>query len=104
MLLVQSAQIARYPWLASQLLRAAGSSCANIAEGFSRYHPKEFARFLRMANGSLSEVIEHLTAAVQIGAATPEQAANNASTARRARGAASKLIVYLKDAKPPGPR
>ena len=36
--------------------------------------------------------------------ATPEQVDEIATMARRARGAASKLIVYLRNAKPPGER
>ena len=38
-----------------QIRRAAGGPGANIAEGFARYSPKEFARYLRMAVGSLTE-------------------------------------------------
>jgi 23S rRNA-intervening sequence protein len=32
----------------------------NTSEGFGRYHPKEFARFLRIAAGSLQETKNHL--------------------------------------------
>ena len=38
-----------------QLRRAAGGPGPNIAEGFARYGPKEFAHYLRMAVGSLME-------------------------------------------------
>ncbi len=38
-----------------QLRRAAGGPGPNIAEGFARYGPKEFAHYLRMAIGSLME-------------------------------------------------
>ena len=38
-----------------QLRRAAGAPGPNIAEGFARFGPKEFAHFLRMALGSLME-------------------------------------------------
>ena len=33
---------------------------ANIAEGFGRWHSKDFVRFLLTANGSLKEVETHL--------------------------------------------
>lgn len=46
--------------LISQLRRASASICANIAEGFGRYHFQESIQFYRTARGSLSEVKSHL--------------------------------------------
>jgi four helix bundle protein len=46
--------------LASQIRRAAVSIPANIAEGFGRWHSKEFLHFLLLANGSLKELETHL--------------------------------------------
>jgi four helix bundle protein len=42
--------------LVDQLLRAARSTMANIAEGFERRGAREFAHHLSMANGSNAEV------------------------------------------------
>ena len=53
--------------LSSQIRRAAGSVPANIAEGFGRWHKKEFVHFLLMANGSVKELETHLLVAVRIG-------------------------------------
>ncbi|MHB2149565.1 four helix bundle protein [Calditrichota bacterium LG25] len=46
--------------LIDQMKRAAISVTANIAEGFGRFHFKENIQFLRMARGSLYELLDHL--------------------------------------------
>ena len=46
--------------LVSQIRRASRSVTNNIAEGFGRYHYKEFIRFCRMSRGSLTELTDHL--------------------------------------------
>ena len=43
-----------------QLSDAARSAPRNIAEGFGRFKHKEFAQFVRIAKGSLVEVLNHL--------------------------------------------
>ena len=43
-----------------QIRDSARSAPSNIAEGFGRYYPKEFLRFLRIACGSLNETKNHL--------------------------------------------
>lgn len=45
--------------LYAQLLRAARSSTANIAEGWGRYHYKESIIFFRFARGSIAEILDH---------------------------------------------
>jgi len=99
--LAQSSRQPHHRWLTDQLIRASSSACANIAEGFSRFNPKEFARFLTIAKASLSEVIEHLGPAVQLGIVTAEDASDIARLARRARGATTQLILYLRKPKVP---
>jgi len=49
--------------LVDQLKRAASSIGANIAEGFGRYHTKEYIKFLYVSRGSLMEVLHFLTLA-----------------------------------------
>jgi four helix bundle protein len=90
--------------LRAQLKRAAEGPCANIAEGFSRYFPKDFARFVRIAKGSLTEVIVHIGTARDKGLATEAEFKDIQSHARRARGAATGLIRYLETAKRPDER
>ena len=53
--------------LTSQIRRAASSVPANIAEGFGRWNPKEFSRFLAMASGSLRELETHIFIACRLG-------------------------------------
>jgi four helix bundle protein len=58
--------------LTSQLLRAAVSIPANIAEGNARASRKDYARFVSIARGSLAETETLLMLARRIGLARPE--------------------------------
>jgi len=49
--------------LVDQIIRASRSVTANIAEGFGRFHYKEYAQYCRQARGSLYELIDHLIVA-----------------------------------------
>jgi len=55
------------PGLRSQLLRAAMSISATIAEGAGRESRPDFARFVTMAISSTSEVEHHLTVCTDLG-------------------------------------
>lgn len=81
-------------------MRAGESACANIAEGFCRFYPKEFARFLRIARGSLAETAEHLRSAVLRGLIEQAEADAIVLLTLRARGACSRLIQYLDKVEP----
>ena len=52
--------------LRSQMRRAAISVLSNIAEGFGRYHKKEFIRFLDIAHGSPVELQSQLYIALDL--------------------------------------
>ena len=58
--------------LSSQLRRAAVSVPSNIAEGAARTGKKEFARFLSVARGSLTEVETQILIAKDLGYLTEE--------------------------------
>ena len=53
--------------LRDRIQRAAVSVTSNIAEGFERRSPAEFARFLLIARGSAGEVRSQLYAALDLG-------------------------------------
>ena len=52
--------------LSQQLIRAVSSIGANIAEGFGRFHRKEFIKFLYIARGSLMEVYHFIILAKEL--------------------------------------
>ena len=49
--------------LGDQLLRAARSATANVAEGYGRFHYLDNAKFCSNARGSCWEVLDHLITA-----------------------------------------
>ncbi len=59
--------------LTIQLRRASSSVCANIAEGFGRYHFQESMQFYRTARGSLSEIKSHLLLSLDQGYLTKSE-------------------------------
>ena len=54
-------------YLKDQLLRAANSIAANIAEGVGEYSPAEKARFFRNAKRSAVECASHLLVSARLG-------------------------------------
>ncbi len=88
-------------WLQGQLRRSAQSACANLAEGFGRFKPKDFARFVRTARGSLEEIKTHLDEVELLQLAGQTELGEIRSLANRACAAATKLIRYLENAHEP---
>jgi len=99
--LARQDKVARDIPFRDQICRAAASVPANIAEGFGRYQPREFMQYLRVANGSLMEVSNHLRDGVDRGHFSAAEAEPLLVLARRASAAATRLIRYLRTAKPP---
>jgi four helix bundle protein len=90
--------------LRRQLEDAAEAACPNVREGFDRYHPRDFARFLRIAKATLGETIEHLDPARARGLTTTEEAEEITALCDRGRAAAIRLIRYLESATAPNVR
>jgi four helix bundle protein len=75
-----------------QIRRAARAAPPLIAEGFIRYVPKEFVRYLRMARGELGEVQNHLEFAKRRNYFADDQQIRAATLARRAMVVTSRLL------------
>jgi four helix bundle protein len=86
-----------------QIRDSSRSAPRNIAEGFARYYPKEFIRFLRIAAGSLQETRNHLLDAHERGYVTEHELVRLVRLDLRAFKAATRLIAYLRKADPPDP-
>ncbi len=52
--------------LADQMRRAAVSVPANIAEGWARFHTKEYLRFVSISRGSLAELDTFFTLCIEL--------------------------------------
>jgi four helix bundle protein len=79
------------------------SAKRNASEGFGRYYPKEFARFLRITEGSLQETKNHLQDGLQQKYLSAEHHERLKRLCLRAMKANVRLIAYLRTAKAPEP-
>ena len=82
--------------LRDQVLRAALSVMANIAEGFERRSRNEFVRFLLIASGSASEIKSHLYVALDQKYLSEKQFDEIYEQATRVGKMISKFVAYLK--------
>lgn len=84
-----------------QVRDSARSAPSNIAEGFARFRPADFARFLEIARASLAETHNHLLDARDLAYLSDEDHAALSLMADRASGATTRLLLYLRQrAKP----
>jgi four helix bundle protein len=81
--------------LRDQLKDAARSAPRNIAEGFGRFKHADFARFVRMAKASETEVLNHFLDAHDSGYLEEHELPKYEHAARKALKAANGLIRYL---------
>jgi len=83
-----------------QIRGSSASAGANIAEGFGRYRPAEFARFLDIARGSLTETHNHLRVGCDRGYFPESDRDRLSLLTGRAAIATTRLIRYLRGRKP----
>jgi four helix bundle protein len=74
------------------------SAPRNIAEGFGRYRPAEFARFVRIARGSLMETKDHFDVALERRYVSSSDFGRMNQLVNRAFGASTRLVQYLDEA------
>jgi four helix bundle protein len=83
----------------SQIQDCAGSLCRNIAEGYGRVRPREFAQFLFIARGSLFELRDQLSDGVLRGYWREGELHEARVLSRRTTGALNGFIRYLRSTK-----
>lgn len=86
--------------LGDQVLRAARSTTANIAEGYGRFHYLDNAKFCGNARGSCYEVLDHLITAHDEELISDELLQSGRALTETAVRLLSGYMNYLKRAKP----
>jgi four helix bundle protein len=79
-----------------QIRDSAASSTKNIAEGFGRFHPGEFARLMEFSIASTMETQDSLKDGVDRGYFLPARVANAQLLAERCIQCSRRFIEYLK--------
>ena len=79
----------------NNLRDATASICRNIAEGFARRRPRQFAQFVVIALGSLAETSDQLLEAHQRGFLSAAEHARLKRLAERVRQTSEGLLRYL---------
>lgn len=97
--LIESGPVVDDEEFCEQIRRSARSAPRLIAEGFGRYVPGEFRKYLRWANGELKETMDALRDGVDSGYFTPDEILPLQRLAKRSSKAATNLIAYLGTAK-----
>jgi four helix bundle protein len=78
-----------------QIRHSTRSATSNIAEGFGRYAPKEFRRFLSIARGSLNEAHNQVRIGHECGYFSSADYERLSRLAVRASKASARLMRYL---------
>jgi len=92
----QAGELKRHFGLRDQICRAAVSAMSNITEGFARKNDREFARFLDIAKGSVTEVQSLLYVAFDVGYVDRREFDRLSKLAAEAASLISGLTQYLR--------
>ncbi|MES2995381.1 MAG: four helix bundle protein [Verrucomicrobiota bacterium] len=84
--------------LADQILRAARSTTANIAEGYGRFHFLDNAKFCSNSRGSCQETLDHLITAYDEEMISDELLADGRALVARSIALLNGYISYLQKA------
>ncbi len=84
--------------MGDQLLRAARSTTANLAEGYGRFHFLDNARFCSNARGSCWETLDHLITAHDEGLISDTQLTQGRDLVHRAIKLLNGYMAYLSKA------
>lgn len=95
-LLMKEGKAAKDLRFKSQGEDAASSTCRNLAEGFARFHPGEFAQYVRYAAGSNRELWDVIEDGVAREYWTEEQVATARNLQMRTAVAVGRLQRYLR--------
>ena len=93
--LCERPRVARDYKFHTQLQDAAASAPRNSAEGFARVTHPDFARFVRIARASESEVLNHFRDAVDRGYLAADELPAHEHAARKALMTSGGLLRYL---------
>ena len=85
--------------LRDQIRRASISVSSNIAEGYARRSPRDFARFLVIARASAAEVVSQLYLALDLGYLTEEQFDAVATLLQSVTKTTGGLLSYLRSSR-----
>ena len=101
--LTARSDVSKHLKFCDQVRSSSRSGPANIAEGFWRYRPRDNARFVRIALGSLGETANHLRDAWKENYIGEAEYTTLAQLARRALGIAIGWHTYLMTCPDRGP-
>ena len=87
-----------------QIRDSSASATRNMAEGFGRYWPADFAKFLTIARASLMETHNSAGTGFKRGYFTAENTDKMQRLAARSGKAATRLIQYLRSGRPSSQR
>jgi four helix bundle protein len=93
--LIDSGPISQDERLSTQLREAAASAASHVCEGFGRFDPVDFARFVKMGRASLMECRNHLQDAVDRGHITDGLRQEHEAKAQEALKEMGGLLDYL---------